>query len=443
MNLNRLDDVVMTTERGNELFEHNGRLWHRHHMSGTPYCSSDRSKNTTYLDCYGTGCRARLKMIQNLSPVTGEVVGPAIFGELKDVHICTCHADDAAIVRLKGKKLVEDLVRTGQKSISHAIGEVKSLIRQKLGDDQASLFETNFQLKRLINQHISSGNGHSPSSFEALQNIPQELTVSRNNEPYLLVYKDYIDETGTPKGVILVFATTSDLLLLFNSKVVLIDGTFKIKPAPFDKVRGAQVFTLNTFIGVLHSRRMMRRLLALLPSKSEHCYWTFWKFTLEAAVQSRGIDISVPRNVIKWTELMCDFEVGMQNAFLSTAIVLGLPIILLAGCHMHYCSAIFKKNQELGLGPVYQNEASGWRFFMSLFFALAFLPAQLIPSVYVYIRDEVMIDEMRDNNAVERFLNYYETTWIDNPVISLESWSVFGRDDESKRTTNDLEGKHW
>ena len=442
LNVNTLDNVLLTTERGNELFEHNGRLWHRHHMSGSPYSSSDGTKHTTYLDCHGTGCQARLALIQNANPNTGEVVGPATFNQINDNHISTCNADVAVIVRLKGRKLVEDLVRNGQR-MSDAVGEVKSIIRQKLGDDEASLFETTFQLKRRINQNISRSNGHSPSTFEALQNIPQELTVTRNNEPFLLVYKDYIDENGTLNGVILVFATTSDLVKLFDAKVVLIDGTFKIKPAPFNQVRGAQVFTVNTFIGVSPSKRMQRRLLGLLPSKSEHCYWTFWRLTLEAAMHSRGIDISAPPHVIKWKELMCDFEIGMQNAFLSIAHVLGLPLILLACCHTHYCSAIFKKMKELGLGPAYQNEDSGWRFIMSLLFALAFLPADLIPSMYAYIRDCILIEEMHENDAVVHFLMYYESTWIDNPVIPVQSWSVFDRDDESKRTSNDLEGKHW
>ena len=88
---------------------------------------------------------------------------------------------------------------------------------------------------------------------------------------------------------------------------------------------------------------------------------------------------------------------------------------------------------------------------MSLLFALAFLPAALVPSVYVYVRDDVIVKEMRDDDAVGQFLMYYENTYIVNSVIPVEAWSVFDseawsvfdRDDHSKRTTNDLEVKHW
>lgn len=438
-----LDDIKLTTERGNELFQHENRLWRKESMSKNGYISQNGSKRTTYYVCNSNCCSARLSLVQPICPLSGGDVGAATVKKGIDYHILTCTADEADIMRLKGKKLVETLVKSGQKTIPQAVGEVQNLLRLKYGVNEACLLGTNFQLKRRINDHISSNNGHSPSTFAAWQSIPKELTTTRDDKPHLLVFKDYIDENGTADGVILVFATTSDLENLFRAEVVLIDGTFKIKPSPYARVRGAQVFTVNTFIGVFPSKRMMRRVLAILPKKSEHCYWTFWRLTLEAAEQSRNIDISAP-NSIKWKELSCDFEIGMHNAFLNVAYnVLHLPLILLACCHMHYCSSLIKKVKELGLAIAYQNEVSGWRYVMSLFFALAFLPAKMIPPVYVHIRENVMIEEMRNNDQVSQFLIYYENTYIDNPVIPLESWSVFERDDQSKRTTNDLEGKHW
>ena len=434
--------VALSTERGNELVEFQGRLYRNEHMSRAPYRSSDGATLTYYFVCHHNGCSSRIKKIQPCDPMSGEPTGDPTFVEKNDTHVFDCVANQAEIFRAKGQRVVEDLVLSGHKSIPHAIGEVQSFLRREIGDDEASLFGNTLQLKRQINSRIADKNGHSPSTSATLNSIPNDLTITRNGEPYLLVFEDYVDEHGAIDGVIIVFATTSDLVELLKAEVIVVDGTFKIKPKPYDKVRGGQVFTVNTFIGIYPKRRMERRLLGLLPKKSEHCYWTFWKLSFQAAAQFRGLDLSRPRDNINWKEIMCDFEVGIPNGFFNFAYnVLGLSVILLACCHMHYCSSIIKKVKKIGLGPAYTNDA-GLKEFIALLFALAFLPACLIPSVYVYIRDVKILPALRDQPDVQRFITYYEATYIANPVYPVHVWSVFDRNDHSKRTTNDLEGKH-
>lgn len=118
--------------------------------------------------------------------------------------------------------------------------------------------------------------------------------------------------------------------------------------------------------GVFPSRRLFRRVIAILPSKSEHCLWSFWSLTLRAAVTSRGINLDIP-NSIRWRELMCDFELAIHNAFLNIALnMLGLQLILIACCHMHYCSTIIKKVKSLGMASDYSHESSGVKHFISM-----------------------------------------------------------------------------
>jgi hypothetical protein len=87
--------------------------------------------------------------------------------------------------------------------------------------------------------------------------------------------------------------------------VFVVDGTFKIKPQPYAKVNGAQVLTMNTHECVPTSRRLYRRLLALLPYKSEHCSCEFVKMTLMAAQTKYDIDIN-------WRRGMLDFEASLR-----------------------------------------------------------------------------------------------------------------------------------
>lgn len=109
---------------------------------------------------------------------------------------------------------------------------------------------------------------------------------------------------------------------------------------------------------------------------------------------------------------------------------------------MHYCSALIAHIKMLGLAVVYKDEKSGFRHVVSKLFALPFLPHDRIVEVYSFIVAEKLSDGMREDVVVQQFFEYYETTYITNPRFSLESLSVFDRSDASKRTTNDLEGKH-
>lgn len=278
--------------------------------------------------------------------------------------------------------------------------------------------------------------------MDELTFIPQELAITKFDEPYLLLFRTYFMPDGTNGGKIVVFATTDDLRKLFQAEVLIADGTFKIKPRPFERIRGAQVFTLNTFVGDYPSTRMYPRLFALLPSKSERCYHTFLEMTLQAAVRDRGLDLARPGS-IRWSYLMCDFELGIHNAFLDIAInLLHLAGLILELCHMHYCSAIIAHIKMLGLAAAYTDEKSGFQHVVSKLFALPFLPHDRIVEVYSFIVSEKLSDGMREDVAVQQFFEYYESTYITNPRFSLECLSVFDRSDASKRTTNDLEGKH-
>ena len=61
-----------------------------------------------------------------------------------------------------------------------------------------------------------------------------------------MAFESYFDIDGEYAGVIVVFATSADLLKLFEASVVVVDGTFKIKAA-CSRERSAQVFTLNSY----------------------------------------------------------------------------------------------------------------------------------------------------------------------------------------------------
>lgn len=232
--------------------------------------------------------------VQALDQHTGGAIGPSQFEVKESTHSTFCVPSVAVIGRAQARKLVEETVFQGTSTLPQAIGNAVTLLRNQYGDLEAAQFPTVFQLQRGINKQVNRFYGHSPSSFQGLTQIPRELGVTKRGDEFLLVFESYFDRISVYAGIIIVFATTSDLRKLFSKDLLVADGTFKIKPAPWARVRGAQVFTLNTIEGVYPSKRLFPRVLALLPQKSEHCLSTFLHLTFHAAVSERGIDLSIP-----------------------------------------------------------------------------------------------------------------------------------------------------
>jgi hypothetical protein len=119
---------------------------------------------------------------------------------------------------------------------------------------------------------------------------------------------------AAPMRVASLFA--EQLIALYDSAELAGDGTFKIKPYPYASKTRSQVFTLNTFdrstLGTRHAR-LRRRVLVLLPARTECCYRKMFEILFRKAEQLYGLD---KRNIC-WKKLMVDFEPAIANAVLS------------------------------------------------------------------------------------------------------------------------------
>jgi hypothetical protein len=354
----------------------------------------------------------------------------------------TCVPSIEFVSSKRARQYVEEKVVIDGRGIKESVGESTSLLRDVVGDLEAAQFPSVLRLRRNLDRMVARVRGCPPATFEDLNSIPESMSLTFRGSPFLLVFSSYINENGIDAGTIIVYATKEDLVKLFNPSdgVFVVDGTFKIKPKPYDKLKGAQVLTMNTLEGIPNSRRLYRRLLALLPSKSEHCYCEFLKLMLIAAEEKYEIDITT----INWRRGMLDFEYSMRSAFRRcTSDLLLITDYAEECCHMHYCSAVLKHVKKVGLGRMYELAESGLRRLIRQLFALAFLPCHLMKDVYAIVKNEECIPEMLANTAFSTFLSYYEHTWLNEDTRHpLESWSVFLRADDMKRTNNDLEGKH-
>jgi hypothetical protein len=71
------------------------------------------------------------------------------------------------------------MVISENRKIPEAVGEVISILKPLYGDLEAAQFGHSFQAKRRVNERVSHARGHSPTTYAALTEIPDEFSITR------------------------------------------------------------------------------------------------------------------------------------------------------------------------------------------------------------------------------------------------------------------------
>lgn len=212
----------------------------------------------------------------------------------------------------------------------------------------------------------------------------------------------------------IVMFTTLLLNLLVNAKTWYVDATFKAVKKPFQ-----QLWSIHAFIQQNDAMKQNPLAFVLMSRRMKDDYMSVLNY-----LQGILINSSVQCVVM-------DFEAAVWGAFRSV-----FPGVILRGCSFHWGQAVWRKIQDLGLAPTYREKRSTHKFLRELM-CLPFLPFEHIPPVFKEFFDLL---EPHHPQALHLLLQYIEETWIDGPVWTPESWSVFG---QSVRTNNDVEGWHY
>ena len=182
-----LEGVSLTTERGKDVLEYFGRLYRQENPAKGARRSADNTKLTTYWKCCARGCVGRLKQIQPCNGDTGEPIGELYIEGKDSSHSGECVSDAPSIGRKKGMKLVEQMVISENRKIPEAVGEVISILKPLYGDFEAAQFGNSYQAKRRVNERVSHARGHSPTTYAALTEIPDEFSITRRASIYWLL----------------------------------------------------------------------------------------------------------------------------------------------------------------------------------------------------------------------------------------------------------------
>lgn len=328
-NKRKFDEIKMQTYMSQKKFpfyELEKRLWKR--KSNYPIIGY----HVTQYECNGAGCSARFGLYKDI------VSGTNYIKRNKTEHYLHCNEISAKIIGEKGRqKIIEEATTGDNNNIFQLYTQMNSLLCGEGSRVIASKLGSFLKVKRKIKRIQRKKYGNIPRKWIQLQDIPYSLTRTIDNDRFLLSYTNY-QEPECNNSKVMIYATDEDLLHLFSSLRIFVDGTFKITPLPFSMNRGGQFFTIGTMYGDANSERLYRRVGILIPKKSKMNY----KYVLRLLIIEGCKRIKFDYSDILWESVTSDFEISIIFAFQDIFKEFLNRIPVFYGCFFHYCKAKFK-----------------------------------------------------------------------------------------------------
>ncbi|CAF1586169.1 unnamed protein product [Adineta ricciae] len=212
----------------------------------------------------------------------------------------------------------------------------------------------------------------------------------------------------------LVFASTEQLKVLFNSPIILMDGTFSSSPTIFDQVYCIHAIKFEqSFVCVF----------ALLSDRKKGTYKLLFQELRNKAVE---LNMSFNPNIV-----MSDFE-GCLRDILKT----DFPNSQHLGCYFHYTQAIYRNIQALGLSRDYGSDEE-IRCICRKIMALPLIPISLVSKAYDDLLNSTIACSRVKYDMLRPLFNYFENQWMRK--VDIQQWNVYGM---QMRTNNNAEGYH-
>ncbi|CAF0766253.1 unnamed protein product [Adineta steineri] len=236
--------------------------------------------------------------------------------------------------------------------------------------------------------------------------IPDSYQTTTSGEKFL-----FCDTVVGRKKRMILFGSPKQLELLFDSTVILMDGTFTATPPFFD-----QVYTLHA----LKFDCDFPCVFGLLPDRKKSTYQILFQ-ELKTVAQSMN-------RVFQPERIISDFESSLMPAIASE-----FPQTTHSGCYFHFNQSIYRRIQNLGLATAYSNDDE-IRDCCRKLMSLALMPINEVESSFYSLRASL---SSKAKQELRQLLLYFDSYWMTQ--VPLKMWNVY---DFHHRTNNNCEGFH-
>lgn len=213
---------------------------------------------------------------------------------------------------------------------------------------------------------------------------------------------------------IIAFSTDEQLRALQSADTIYMDGTFSACPALWDQVY------------IIHARSGMTSyalLYALLPNRQADTYARLFAKIKEKVQERLNLTLDPAK-------IQTDFELAAIRA-----VEREFPNAEIKGCYFHFCQALWRKVQDLGIAVRYREEPLVQQWIRRAA-GLALLPLNKVQDAWL----ETM-EETPDVARAEEFNDYMVVNWVDYEArFTMSIWNHF--ETTGPRTNNNLEGFH-
>ncbi|CAF1604289.1 unnamed protein product [Adineta ricciae] len=278
----------------------------------------------------------------------------------------------------------------------------EELAKATMTSSALAIFPTNTEIYQGINKVRRRATPALPQS--CLFTIPDIYKSTIDGNRFLLC-----DESRVRRERLLLFSSDDQLDLLFDSPMVFMDGTFSKSPPHF-----CQIYILHA----VNFDICLPCVFGLLVNKKSITYKQLF-FNLKQIALERGKCFS-PEVIIT------DFESGVLPVLKSE-----FPSAKHLGCFFHFCQAIYRQIQFLGMQKKYTTDET-LRSLCRKLMALALMPKDKVVCSF----EEIQYDAYKlPDQPMDDLLEYFQDNWMTN----IDSWNVSESD---VRTNNNCEGYH-
>ena len=244
--------------------------------------------------------------------------------------------------------------------------------------------------------------------------LPQECAdINFDGRPNAI---NILIDTGGGDDRIIVISNTSYLRQLCEAERVHMDGTLKTCPNLF-----SQLFIIHALVG----NQTLPLLDCLLSAKDSPTYTRLFRLIVDKA-NELGMGGS----------RIIDYEAAIARSL--RYVVRGVTI---KGCYFHYCQALRRRYQRLGLTN-YVYTPGTVRTVIYRLMCLPFVLVEDVVRVFEVIENPNGWDVLYDgvHGLLVSYLRYFRRTWIES-AMGLERWNVWSTDTTTNNAIEAYNGK--
>ncbi|CAM4807381.1 unnamed protein product [Rotaria magnacalcarata] len=258
---------------------------------------------------------------------------------------------------------------------------------------------------------ITGGNGSGPQSNQL--SYPYFLFIDRQdiNNVYICGGKCEHEHTAAPE-LIEVQQTRQQIKQRVLNELTLIGAVYDVEMS--------KTCMSSTAIAIFPTidKTCVPVAFGLLVGKKASTYKQIFN-ELKTIASRKGMNFSP-------AVIMSDFESALVSAVKSE-----FPSSQHKCCFFHFCQAIYRQMQTLGLQQYYGSDET-FRLLCRKIMALALMPLDKVLNGLEGIKSSA---QNLFNSEMSKLLEYFEKNWLSN----IELWNLFGFD---SRTNNACEGYH-